>query len=122
MKLHAHRIVALSLLVVAAYAAETFPSFPAVEPADAAKTIRVKNGFTMDLIAAEPLLSSPVAVAYDENGVGYVVEMRDYPYTDAKTHQPYKDNTTEAPIGRVRKLIDRDGDGIFDESHILADG
>jgi putative membrane-bound dehydrogenase-like protein len=76
----------------------------------------------MDLIAAEPLLASPVAVAYDEDGIGYVVEMRDYPYTDRKTHQAWKDNTTDAPIGRVRKLIDRDGDGVFDESHILADG
>jgi putative membrane-bound dehydrogenase-like protein len=115
-----------TLVVIAAVgvfaAEEKFPSFPATEPRDAAKTLRVKNGFTMDLIAAEPLLASPVAIAYDEDGVGYVVEMRDYPYTDKKTHQAYKDNTTDAPIGRVRKLIDRNGDGVFDESHILADG
>jgi putative membrane-bound dehydrogenase-like protein len=114
--------VLLLTLATSAPGADTFPSYPAVEPSDAAKTIRVKHGFTMDLIAAEPLLASPVAVAYDEDGIGYVVEMRDYPYTDRKTHQAWKDNTTDAPIGRVRKLIDRDGDGVFDESHILADG
>ncbi len=111
------------LTVAAAVAAPArFPSFPAVEPAAAAQTLRVKHGFTMDLIAAEPLVASPVAMCYDEHGAAYVVEMRDYPYTDAKTHQAWKDNTTDAPIGRVRKLIDRDGDGVFDESTILADG
>lgn len=101
---------------------DKFPSAPAVEPADAKKTFRVKNGFTMDLLAAEPLVASPVAMCYDEDGAAYVVEMIDYPYTDAATHQAWKDNTTDAPIGRVRKLIDRDGDGIFDESYIFADG
>jgi putative membrane-bound dehydrogenase-like protein len=104
-----------------ATAAELLPSYPATEPADVAKTFRVKNGFTMDLIAAEPLVSSPVAICYDEDGAAYVVEMRDYPYTNKDTHQAYKENTTDAPIGRVRKLIDRDGDGKFDESFIYAD-
>ncbi|HUR56764.1 MAG TPA: PVC-type heme-binding CxxCH protein [Opitutaceae bacterium] len=101
---------------------EKFPSTPPVEPAQAAKTLRVKNGFTMDLVAAEPLVASPVAICYDENGAAYVVEMRDYPYTNKDTHQAYKDNTTDAPIGRVRKLIDRDGDGKFDESTVFAEG
>jgi putative membrane-bound dehydrogenase-like protein len=115
--------VVVIVSAVGVFAADDkFPSYPATEPRDAAKTLRVKHGFTMDLVAAEPLIASPVAVAYDEDGVGYVVEMRDYPYTDKKTHQAWKDNTTDAPIGRVRKLIDRDGDGVFDESHILADG
>ncbi len=102
--------------------ADKFPSVSAVEPAAAAKSFRVKNGFTMDLLAAEPLVASPVAMCYDENGAAYVVEMVDYPYTDAATHQAWKENTTDAPVGRVRKLIDRDGDGIFDESYIFADG
>lgn len=102
-------------------AEESFPRFAPVPPAAVASTLRVRNGFTMDLIAAEPLVTSPVAMCYDENGVAYVVEMRDYPYTDRNTHQAWKDNTTDAPIGRIRMLIDRDGDGVFDESHIFAD-
>ena len=117
------KLIFLCLTLVLAHAAdEPFPTIPPVEPADAPKTLRVKNGFTMDLLAAEPLVASPVAICYDENGAAYVVEMRDYPYTDAKTHQAYKDNTTDAPIGRVRRLIDRDGDGRFDESTIFAEG
>jgi putative membrane-bound dehydrogenase-like protein len=102
-------------------AEETFPRFAPVPPTAVGETLRVRHGFTMDLIAAEPLVTSPVAMCYDENGVAYVVEMRDYPYTDRGTHQAWKDNTTDAPIGRIRMLIDRDGDGVFDESIIFAD-
>jgi putative membrane-bound dehydrogenase-like protein len=116
-------IAAALLLAASAPAAEEkFPSYPAVEPRDVAKTFRVKNGFTLDLVAAEPLVASPVALCYDENGVGYVAEMRDYPYTDKATHTAWKDNTTDAPLGRIRQLIDRDGDGVFDESHVFAEG
>jgi len=120
------RILTLAAALVATaglFAADDrLPSYPAVAPAAAAKTIRVKGGFTMDLLAAEPLVSSPVAMCYDENGAAYVVEMLDYPYTDKSKHQAWKDNTTDAPIGRVRKLVDTDGDGIFDQSFIFAEG
>src|SRR5687768_9014659 len=70
---------------------EPLPQFPPKEPADAPATFRVQDGFTMDLIAAEPLVTDPVAMVYDENGLAYVVEMNDYPYTDAKAHQAWKD-------------------------------
>ncbi len=101
---------------------EKLPSFPAVAPAKVGETLRTKAGFTMDLLAAEPFVSSPVAMCYDENGAAYVVEMLDYPYTHKATHQAWKDNTTDAPTGRVRKLIDTDGDGVFDQSFVFAEG
>ena len=111
-------------IAASAFAAEPekLAGFPPVAPQAAVKTIRVKNGFTIDLLAAEPLVSSPVAMCYDEDGAAYVVEMLDYPYTDKRTHAAWKDNTTDAPIGRVRKLVDLDGDGVFDRSYIFADG
>ena len=55
---------------------------PPVEPAAAEKTFHTLDGFHMDLIAAEPLVTDPVAMAYDERGRAWVVEMNDYPYTD----------------------------------------
>lgn len=103
---------------VAASSPENSPS----SPGESLRRITVKNGFKLELIAAEPLLQSPVAIAYDENGNAFVAEMIDYPYTDPATHQPWKDNTTDAPAGRIRQLIDTDGDGVFDESHVFADG
>ncbi len=58
----------------------------------------------MQLIAAEPLVTDPVAMAIDEFNRAFVAEMNDYPYTDAKTHKAWQDNMTDAPIGRIRLL------------------
>ena len=87
-----------------------------------ALTFRVLDGFRMDLLAAEPLVASPVAMTYDENGRAYVCEMRDYPYTDKAHHKPGQENPTDSPIGRIRLLEDTDGDGKFDKATIFADG
>ena len=98
------------------------PSIAPTPARDAAKTFRVLDGFRMDLLAAEPLVASPVAMAYDENGRAYVCEMRDYPYTDKAHHQRNQENPTDAAIGTVRLLEDTDGDGVFDQSTVFADG
>jgi glucose/arabinose dehydrogenase len=92
-----------------------------LEPAEALKSFRILDGFQLDLLAAEPLVMDPVAAAYDEDGRLYVVEMSDYPHVDAKNDKPFAENAGDPPIGRLRLLIDRDGDGRFDEGHIFAD-
>ncbi len=63
---------------------------------------------TIELVAAEPEVASPVAIAWDEDGRLYVAEMLDYP--DAKTS------------GRIRMLEDRDGDGRYERATVFADG
>src|SRR5262245_5550286 len=55
------------------------PYNPPVAPASdeglkALKRIRVPQGLTLDLFAAEPLLANPVAFAIDEKGRFYVAE------------------------------------------------
>jgi putative membrane-bound dehydrogenase-like protein len=91
------------------------------EPAAAQETFHVLDGFRLDLIAAEPLVTSPVAMAYDERGRAWVVEMNDYPYTDKTTDVAFKERTTDKPLGKVRILEDVDGDGVFDRSSVLAE-
>lgn len=100
---------------------ERLPRIAPKEPAEAIKTFQILDGFRMDLLASEPLVTSPVAMVYDENGLAYVAEMFDYPYTDKTTHQPWKENTTDLPLGRIRILEDTDGDGKFDKSTIFVD-
>src|SRR5258708_29322050 len=63
------------------------PRFPPVEPAEAAATFRVKPGFHVELAAAEPLVTSPIAVCFDENARMFVLEMRDYP--EQREEQPH---------------------------------
>ncbi|HZW34801.1 MAG TPA: PVC-type heme-binding CxxCH protein [Isosphaeraceae bacterium] len=98
-----------------------FPRTPPRAPAEALKTIQVQGGFHLDLLAAEPMVMSPVAGAYDEEGRLYVVEMTDYPHVDPANDKPFAENLADPPIGRVRLLIDRDDDGVFDEAHLFAD-
>ncbi len=62
----------------------------------------------IELVAAEPDVTSPVAIAWDEVGRLYVAEMLDYPVA-----------TT---AGRIRRLEDRDGDGRFERSTVFAEG
>jgi putative membrane-bound dehydrogenase-like protein len=92
-----------------------FPRFPPLEPAEAAKSFECQHGFTMQLVAAEPLLTDPVDLAYDEDGRAYVVEMRDYPFPEEKNAEP------KEFIGQVRLLVDDDGDGRMDRSTVFAD-
>ena len=77
---------------------------------EALKAFHVAPGFRIDLVAAEPHVVDPVAMAFDENGRLYVIEMRDYSEDD------------RANLGRVRVLTDSNGDGRFDRSSIFADG
>ncbi len=80
-------------------------------PADQAlHTFAVAQGYRMELIAAEPLVTSPVVVQWDENGRLYVCEMRGY--------SEHRDDA----ISRITILDDLNDDGIFDSSTVFADG
>ncbi|MEN9574640.1 MAG: hypothetical protein RL514_2495 [Verrucomicrobiota bacterium] len=94
-----------------AVTAQEMPRFPAVEPTNAAATFQVKKGFRLELVAAEPLVNSPVTMAFDEHGRLYVVEMIDY--SERRDESPH--------AGRIRLLEDTDGDGKFDKSTVFAD-
>lgn len=82
------------------------------EPAEAERTFESLHGFQMQLVAAEPLVTDPVAAAFDENGRLFVAEMIDYPIPP---------DSGRAPLGRVRLLSDHDGDGRYEHSTIFAD-
>ena len=85
------------------------PRTPPVEPGQALSTFKVRPGFHLELVAAEPLVIDPIAMSFDENGRLFVVEMRDY------------SERREERLGRIRMLEDTDGDGRFDKSTVYAD-
>jgi hypothetical protein len=61
----------------------------------ALKQFRLAPGLRMELVACEPQIESPVAMAFDEDGKLWVVEMRDYPNGPKRGKQP---------AGRIRIL------------------
>lgn len=89
---------------------QELPRIPPKSPSQALGTFEVLPGFRIDQVAAEPLVEDPVAIAFDEDGRLFAVEMRDYSEQDKES------------LGRIRLLEDTDGDGHFDRSTIFAEG
>jgi len=98
----------------AAAAQVTPPAEPTPTEVDQAiQTIHVREGFEVQLVAAEPLVMDPVAIDWGPDGKLWVVEMADYPLgADGKGK----------PGGRVRFLEDTDDDGQYDKSTLFAEG
>lgn len=97
-------------------ASASFPRVPPKTPTEEAQTFQIQHGFRVELVASEPLICSPVDVAYDEQGRAYVVEMRGYPLPE-KPDDPRPD-----PASRVSQLVDSDGDGRYDRSTVFVAG
>ena len=87
------------------------PRYPAVEPAQATGTWKVKGGFRIELAAHEPQVRDPIALCFDERGRLFVCEMIDY--SEMREVEPH--------LGRVRLLEDRDGDGVYEKATVFAD-
>ena len=100
--------------------AKEMKRFPAVEPADALKTFDVAEGFSLELVAHEPLVSDPVDACFDADGRMFVAEMHGYPYSfEPRKQQPKGGGKKDAGI--IRLLEDIDGDGRFDKGSVFAD-
>ncbi|MCF6284301.1 MAG: HEAT repeat domain-containing protein, partial [Candidatus Hydrogenedentes bacterium] len=80
-----------------------------IAPENALATLHVPDDLEVQLIAAEPVIEDPVALAFDTEGRLFVVENRGYP-TDASNQ------------GRLSVLQDKDGDGYYESKTIFADG
>ena len=77
------------------------------------EAFHVREGFRVELVAAEPLVMDPVAIDWGVDGRLWVAEMADYPLgMDGKG----------SAGGRVRFLEDTDGDGRYDRSVVFLDG
>ena len=128
------------------------PYAPRIAPASeeakrAIRSFRVPKGLEVELFAAEPLLANPVAFCIDEKGVVYVAETfrLGAGVTDTREHMNWLDDDLasrtvadrvamykkylgdefaryEVEHERVRRVVDRDGDGRADASTVFADG
>ena len=87
-------------------------ALPPKEPGEALEMFRLRPGFRIELVAAEPLIRSPVAIDFDENGRLFVVEFPEY---NQYANKNFKGK------GCVKLLEDTDGDGRYDKSSVYVD-
>ncbi|MDC0936474.1 hypothetical protein OAS39_09310 [Pirellulales bacterium] len=85
------------------------PRIPPNNPEAGRDAIAVQPGYRVELAAAEPNVTDPVAMCFDQDGHLYVVEMRDYSEQDQER------------LGRIRILEDADGDGRYERATVFAD-
>ena len=81
---------------------------------DARKSIELPEGYSLQLVLSEPQIEEPVAMAWDGNGVLYVVEMRTYMQTADATGE-------QEPKSRISRHEDTNGDGTYDKSTVFID-
>ncbi|GEO06729.1 hypothetical protein AAE02nite_43930 [Adhaeribacter aerolatus] len=87
---------------------------PIVSPTDAIKMMQVEDGFEVKLVASEPLISTPVALTFDNNNRIWVVEMTGYMPDTVGTGE-------EIPNGKIVILEDKNKDGVADERKVFLD-
>ena len=88
---------------------------PPLSPAEALKTFYLPPGYSVELVASEPLVHDPVAIDWDPEGRLWVVEMSGYMRDVSGTNE-------RNPVGRVVVLQDEDGDGRMDKRTVFAEG
>ena len=108
-------------------------------PEQSAAAFRLPKGFQMEVIASEPLISSPSAVCWDERGRMFVSELHGYNLAgqldveelnktgmlDTKVRrvqaaEKFKKVAEAGTYGVVKVLRDTDGDGRMDAAEVWA--
>jgi putative membrane-bound dehydrogenase-like protein len=90
----------------------TPPAGP-LSPKEELATFRVAKGFKVELVASEPDVIDPVAMAFDEDGRLYVAEMHGYPNKGVATG--------EITSGKI-KMLQADDKGVYNRSTTFAEG
>lgn len=93
---------------------DTNPPVEPLSPEASIKKMQLPPGYHVELVASEPMIQEPVAIAWDGNGRMYVAEMNTY-MKDANGTGEYE------PTSRIKLLEDTDGDGKMDKSTIFVD-
>ena len=84
-------------------------------PEESMAMMELQEGYRVELVAAEPMVQEPAAIAFDGDGKLYVGEFTTY-------MQQFEPNNHHDPICRVVLLEDTDDDGLMDKRSVFVDG
>ncbi len=93
---------------------DTNPPVTPLSPEESIKKIQLPAGYHVELVASEPMVQEPVAIAWDGNGRMYVAEMNTF-MKDANATGEY------APTSRIKLLEDTNYDGRMDKATVFID-
>lgn len=120
----AMRSVILQLSIIIVFSSAHSPLSGADEPStsksplstdDALKSfVLASSELKIELVAGEPEVIDPVAIAFGADTSMWVVEMRDYPFGP-------KPGTDEKPKSRIKHLFDHNHDGRYETAVVFAD-
>lgn len=90
------------------------PSLAYLSPEESLKSFNLPPGYHLELVASEPMVKEPVAIAWDGNAKMYVAEMLTYMQDADATNEQTK-------VSRISLLEDTDNDGKMDKSSVFID-
>lgn len=106
-------IVLMLFLVCCSHHRQNGP-IPVLSSQASMKKMQLVKGFSIKLVASEPLINTPVAMTFDDGGRIWVVEMSDY--------QPINGpDSSSLPLGKIVILSDTSGNGIMNYEKIFLD-
>ena len=76
-------------------------------------TFTLPDGYTLELTVPPTLVPRPIHMSFDKEGALYV--------TDSSGNTDKAPKQLENPDHRILRLVDRDADGVFDESTVFAE-
>ncbi len=90
------------------------PKITNLSPEESLAKMYLPKGYKIELVANEPMINEPVAIAWDGNGKMYVAQMMTYMQDIDAGHE-------NEPWSRISILEDTDEDGKMDKSSIFID-
>ncbi len=90
------------------------PSAEYLSPEESMKTFSLPEGYHLELVASEPMVKEPVAIAWDGNARMYVAEMLTY-------MQDVQATGERLPASRIVMLEDTNNDGKMDKRSVFID-
>lgn len=93
---------------------EIITQAPVLSPEASIKQMQLEKGFEVKPVCAEPLISTPVAMSFDDKGRIWAVEMIGYMPDTVGTGE-------DAATGKIVILEDKDADGVYDTRKVFMD-
>ncbi len=90
-------------------------------PAEEQKKFKLPPGFSIQLIASEPVVNKPMNLAFDDTGRLWCTSSAEYPWAIKKDKWKTPEGLLDSSKDKILIFSDSDGDGVPDKPSVFAD-